>query len=94
MPGENLPSCLVGISSLRALAGQKSLVCLRCPGAAFLAATGAACSSAHLSGEKVNDQQVLVYVLLAQLFTFTANVLQEQSFVTLGFVSFLHHVGN
>lgn len=42
--------------------------------------------------EKVNHQQVLVYVLLAQLFTFTAHVLQEQSFVTLGFLSFLSEV--
>ena len=40
--------------------------------------------------EKVNHQQVLVYVLLAQLFTFTANVLQRQSFVTLGFLPVLH----
>lgn len=44
--------------------------------------------------EKVNHQQVPVYVLLAQLFTFMANVLQEQSFVTVGFLSFLHDVSN
>lgn len=37
--------------------------------------------------EKVNRQQVLVYVLLVQLFTFTENVLAEQSFVTVGFLT-------
>lgn len=40
--------------------------------------------------EKVNHQQVLVYVLLVQLFTFTENVLAEQSFVSVGFLTRLH----
>lgn len=53
VPGETSPAVLPGISSLRALAGQKSLFCLRCPGAAFLLATGAACSSPYLGLERL-----------------------------------------
>lgn len=40
--------------------------------------------------EKVNRRQVQVYVLPAQLFTFTENVLPELSFVTVGFLTRLH----
>lgn len=40
--------------------------------------------------DKVNRQQVLVYVLLAQLLTFAESVLPELSFVTVGFWTRLH----
>ncbi|KAF0045828.1 hypothetical protein F2P81_002357 [Scophthalmus maximus] len=40
-----------------------------------------------LGKKGLNHQQVQVYVLLAQLFTSTANVLQDQSFVTVNGIS-------
>lgn len=50
------------------------------------------CAPLRTFAETFNQQQVLVYVLLPQLFTFIASVLQEHSFVTVGFLFFLREL--